>query len=166
VKGWAEVYGKPIAAVSGLEAVAAQSHSRGSMLFPVLDARRGQIYSACYRRATAAKRDGLALEGEECVMTPDEFIVAIAARKAADDCSIVTPVPGLIADAVSRYETTARMSGGGIPIEQVSSILAPYVGRLGYERGQRGQVVDALTLDANYIRRSDAELHWKAPSGS
>ena len=27
VKGWAEVYGKPIAAVSALEAVAAQAHS-------------------------------------------------------------------------------------------------------------------------------------------
>ncbi len=31
VKGWAEVYRKPIAAVSALEAVAAQSHSQSSL---------------------------------------------------------------------------------------------------------------------------------------
>ncbi len=35
VKGWAEVYGKPIAAVSGLEAIAAQSHSRSYWVVPV-----------------------------------------------------------------------------------------------------------------------------------
>src|ERR1700722_48285 len=50
VKGWAEVYGKPIAAVSGLEAVAVQSHRTVSALVPVLDARRGQIYFGVYKR--------------------------------------------------------------------------------------------------------------------
>ena len=50
VKGWAEVYRKPIAAVSALEAVAAQSHSQSSLMVPVLDAHRGQIYFGLYRR--------------------------------------------------------------------------------------------------------------------
>src|SRR5208282_3697503 len=34
VKGWAEVYGRPIAAVSALEAVAAQSCARNSLIVP------------------------------------------------------------------------------------------------------------------------------------
>jgi hypothetical protein len=48
-------------------------------------------------------------------------------------------------------------------VEQVSSVLAPLIGQLGYKRAQRGQLSDALSLDANYVRRTDAELHWKLP---
>jgi hypothetical protein len=48
----------------------------------------------------------------------------------------------------------------------VSAILAPHIGRLGYQRARRGELVDSLTLDANYVRRTDAELHWKAPKGT
>ena len=53
-----------------------------------------------------------------------------------------------------------------MPIDEVSPILAPHIGKLGYLRSQRGELSDALTLDANYVRRSDAELHWKDPSAS
>ena len=31
---------------------------------------------------------------------------------------------------------------------------------------KQGRLTDALNLDANYVRRSDAELHWKAPAGT
>jgi tRNA threonylcarbamoyladenosine biosynthesis protein TsaB len=165
VKGWAEVYGKPIAAVSGLEAVAAQSHSPSSVVVPVLDAHRGQVYFGMYRRAAEAGENRLALEGEDCVMTPEEFFQSLNARRPALDCTIVTPEPGLISEAAYRYETT-HAAGEQIPVDEVSAILAPHVGRLGYLRAQRGEVVDSLTLDANYVRRTDAELHWKAPKES
>ena len=46
-------------------------------------------------------------------------------------------------------------------IEVVSNVLAPFIGQLGYAKAVRGDVVDALHLDANYIRRSDAEMNWK-----
>ena len=45
----------------------------------------------------------------------------------------------------------------GARIEQVSASLAPSIGRLGFDRANRGDLVDPLGLDANYIRRSDAE---------
>ena len=32
------------------------------------------------------------------------------------------------------------------------------LGRLGFERAKRGDLVDAMRLDANYVRRSDAEV--------
>jgi tRNA threonylcarbamoyladenosine biosynthesis protein TsaB len=165
VKGWAEVYRKPIASVSGLEAVAAQSHSRSSLVVPVLDAHRGQIYFGVYRRTGDADEYRSALDGEECVMTPEEFFESLHARGAADDCTIVTPVPALISGAASRYET-AHAASARIKVDEVSAILASHVGRLGYLRAQRGEVVDSLTLDANYVRRTDAELHWKAPKES
>jgi hypothetical protein len=42
-------------------------------------------------------------------------------------------------------------------------VLAPLVGQVGLERARRGETVDALHLDANYIRRTDAELNLKSP---
>lgn len=162
VKGWAEVYRRPIVAVSGLEAVAAQSTSRSSLVVPVLDAHREQVYCGIYRRTGEPGENRLALEGDECVMTPEEFIESLHARGEAAGCAIVTPMPALISGAASRYET-AHPQGRPIPVDPVSAVLAPHVGRLGYLRAQRGEVIDSLTLDANYVRRTDAELHWKAP---
>jgi len=167
MKGWAEVYQKPIAAVSGLEAVAIQSSaasSRTGLLVPVLDARRGQIYFGFYRRVNADAQDRLALEGEERVATPEEFAQELQVRRSQEPV-IVTPAPELIRAALSRLETTGTPAGS-IRADEVSPILAPHIGRLGYFLAQRGELANALTLDANYIRRSDAEVHRKEPSGS
>lgn len=165
VKGWAEVYDKPTAAVSGLEAVAIQSDSAAPLLVPVLDARRGQVYMGHYRRTGEPGKNRLALQGDECVMTPEELLEGLHSEKVLSDFAIVTPVPGLLSSAVSRYETT-QPSADRIRLHEVSDVLAPYVGRLGYRRAQRGELMNSLTLDANYVRRTDAELHWKGPAGS
>lgn len=165
VKGWAEVYRKPVAAISALEAVAAQSRAWVPLVVPVLDARRSQIYFALYRRAGAPNDYCLALEGEEFVATLDEFREALHARASGEHFVVVTPTPDLLSGVASRIETP-----GGQPraldIERGSNILAPHVGLLGYQRALRGAVCDALSLDANYIRRSDAELHLKQPAAS
>ena len=50
VKGWAEVYNRPIIAVSVLEAIAAQALASAGLLVPVFDARRGEVYFGFYRR--------------------------------------------------------------------------------------------------------------------
>jgi hypothetical protein len=54
-----------------------------------------------------------------------------------------------------------RQGLAGCAVEVVSSALAPVIGKLGYAKALRGEVVDALHLDANYIRRSDAEMNWR-----
>ena len=161
VKGWAEVYGKPIATVSTLEAVATQSHSLRKRLVPVLDARRGQIYFAAYQRNDGLD-GGLTLMGSERVGTPKEFLEQ-ALKQDGEKAAIVTPVPELLADLLSRSETN---DPPGIraqpPIEEASSTLAPYIGRLGWLHAKQGRITDPLRLDANYVRQSDAELRWKA----
>jgi hypothetical protein len=40
-------------------------------------------------------------------------------------------------------------------------VLAPSIGRIAQARALRGDVSDALSLDANYVRRTDAEMKWK-----
>jgi tRNA threonylcarbamoyladenosine biosynthesis protein TsaB len=157
VKGWAEVYAKPIAAVSALEAVAAQAHSNAALIVPVLDARRGQLYFGLYRRTGSGRECRLALDGEEYVMTPAEFFEALRNRAAGAEFAIVTPQLELFSDGLSQNEV-ANLNAR---IEPASSVLAPFIGQIGFSLSQRGELADPLTLDANYVRRTDAELHWK-----
>jgi tRNA threonylcarbamoyladenosine biosynthesis protein TsaB len=158
VKAWAEVYCKPIAAVSALEAVAVQAVSGAEMIVPVLDARRGQVYFGSYRRVAGAADGGrLALDGEEYVMTPAEFFAAVMGRAGGVEFAIVTPTLDILAPLRSQNETAFA----NISIEIGSAVLAPMIGQLGFQRAQRGELADALTLDANYVRRTDAEMHWK-----
>jgi len=157
VKAWAEVYGKPVAAVSALEAVAVQASSHASVVVPVLDARRGQVYFGIYSRVKDGAESQLRLDGEEYVMTPVEFLEAVRARAGSAEITIVTPTPDLFAALRSQNETAfARIS-----VEAASAVLAPMIGQLGFQQARRGHLVDALTLDANYVRRTDAEMHWK-----
>jgi len=151
VKAWAEVHGKPIAAVSGLEAVAAQARAQQKSLVPVIDARRAQIYAGLYER----EGDRLERRGDEVVMQPAEFFADLEKRAPGGELAFITPSPEVLAAPLAQSVFRAA------PVETVSTVLAPFIGCLGYQRALRGELVDALTLDANYIRRSDAELLWR-----
>jgi hypothetical protein len=39
--------------------------------------------------------------------------------------------------------------------------FAAGLGRLAYRKFRQGETTDAISLDANYVRRSDAEVLWK-----
>jgi len=167
VKGWAEVHGKPIAAVSTLEAVAVQSRSEAGHLVSVLDARRGQVYFAFYQRASSLQHSALRLEGREQVGAPAALLQQLESRWNGTDVTIATPVPELIHVSLSRCETNQRAPRQAhVRIEEVSPVLAPYIGRLGASHAEQGRLTDPLQLDANYIRPSDAEARWKASTGS
>ena len=154
VKGWAEVYHRPIAAVSALEAVAAQAKSPEALLAPVIDARRGQVYGGLYERSGAM----LARRGDEVVMTSAEFLELVRSQANGAPVTFVSPTPDVLVGPLEQ-----SVFCGQTP-QPVSTVLAPVIGQLGFARAQRGELVDALTLDANYVRRSDAELLWKGPS--
>jgi tRNA threonylcarbamoyladenosine biosynthesis protein TsaB len=153
VKAWSEAFGRPIAAVSSLEAVAAQARDREGLLVPVMDARAGQYFGAVYRR------DGepceLQLIGEEVILEAAEFLEWVKAQVGSGTARFVTPTVAIIGAALD----TSVMAGASL--EEASGELAPWIGRLGYARAQRGEVVDAAGLEANYVRRSDAEMKWR-----
>jgi tRNA threonylcarbamoyladenosine biosynthesis protein TsaB len=157
IKAWAEVYGKPAVGVSALEAIAAQSCSASPVLVPVFDARRGEVYFCFYRRKGNLPVREVVLEGEYSVMTPADFLKEARARLADTPFTIVTPTPEVLSGALGPQ--------GGLPepiaVESVQNVLAPLVGLLAARRACRGLTDSSLTLDANYVRRTDAELKWK-----
>jgi len=159
VKGWAEVWEKRIAAVSGLEAIAAQicrSVAPGSFIAAVTDARRGQIFGALFRR----RDDGSGLLDRlvnDVVASADEFLQSLRPQVGGTDTLAVACLQAeVVRPAMQRLGFSCSR------IEVVSDVLAPFVGQLGYAKAVRGDVIDALHLDANYIRRSDAEMNWKS----
>jgi hypothetical protein len=52
----------------------------------------------------------------------------------------------------------------GIPVKQIEHPNAGVIAKLGWEHLQRGETVGPEELDANYIRRSDAEIFSKPAS--
>jgi len=159
VKAWAEVHNKPVAPVSGLQAVAAQASGATEYVAAVLDGRRGQIFGGLYQRT-----DGeLEPVGDEVVMRAGEFLTDVysrlprvqADRNAIAALSFASPEPKLFSVLL------ASSVLAGARGEKVSPDLAPWIGRLAFDLAKRGELVDALSLDANYVRRSDAESYWK-----
>jgi len=160
VKAWAEAGGKSVAAISGLEAVAAQvAAPSGRLVAAVIDARRGQVFGGLYESAVLdfAGREEIVLKrvGDDVVVSPDEFL-SMVARQMKDTIPLfASPTPDVIQAALA--SSALRIT----QVEKVSGVLAPVIGRLGHGMALRGEVMDALDLGANYVRRTDAEVNWK-----
>jgi tRNA threonylcarbamoyladenosine biosynthesis protein TsaB len=157
VKAWSEIYGKPIAAVSRLAALAANPAAAPeiaeSFIAACIDARRGQLFAALYENSSG----GVMPIGEESVISPSEFVLAVRTQADGRHVRWRTPDPDLLQ---SLPEWQAAAAAGDI-METVQPPFADRLGFLAYRKFQIGDVTDAFSLDANYVRRSDAELFWK-----
>ncbi len=140
IKALAEVLGKPIAAVSRLEAVARASADRShSRVMAALDAGRGDIYAGDYQLKPEVAM------GSERLLSREEFLAA------AMGSVVVTPE--------ATWVEAARVAG--LRVEQIDYPRADAIARLGWEHIERGQTVTPGDLEANYIRRTDAEIFSK-----
>jgi tRNA threonylcarbamoyladenosine biosynthesis protein TsaB len=138
VKGLAEATGKRVVAVSNLRALA--WFGSAPLRATVLDARRGEVYAAVYN-------DRLETVMPEAVLKYDVW------RKAL-------PPHGfeLISPDFSSFHSHIDSS---IPTVTAPRALAGVIGRIAWREFQRGRACDPAEIDANYVRRSDAELFWK-----
>jgi hypothetical protein len=89
---------------------------------------------------------------EEVVLPPEEYFPWVAGVLDGKAPVFVTPTPQVIREAL------AASPFAGARLEEASGELAPWIGLLGWARSRRGEVVDSLGLEANYVRRSDAEV--------
>ena len=132
-KGFAEAVGKPVVAVSNLRAVAFFGHA--SLRGAISDARRGQVYAGVYDAE-------LRLQGEEVVIGMREWLE----RPPAEGIEFVTQDLALL---------------GGRPGTLAPSNLAGAIGRIAWREFSEGRAREAEEIDANYVRRTDAEMKWK-----
>ncbi len=134
VKGLAEATGRKVIAVSNLQALA--WYGSRPLRAVVLDARRGEVYGGVYD-------NHLQLVQEEVVATLPVWLASLP----QGELEIITqglPLGGVTASVI-----------------QAPKALAGAIGCIAFERLLAGEVLDPAEIDANYVRRSDAELLWK-----
>ena len=158
VKGWAEVYGRPATAVSRLEAIAEQAMGGQNYVAAFVDAQRGQVFGAVYRREDPE----LMRMGEEMVIAPGQFVEEAASLTNGEKIGWVSTDSVLVLGEAA-WKVREQL---GEQIQPVSATLAGAIGRIGAQLLRDGKSTDALGLDANYVRRSDAEIFWKGGKAS
>jgi tRNA threonylcarbamoyladenosine biosynthesis protein TsaB len=136
IKALAEILGKPIVAVSLLEAVVVATGLEGRVL-AALDAGRGEIYVGSYDvmgcRAECASEE---------VVTQAEFSPKAQGQQVA------------VVDA----KLAGSLLEPGLNVHKISRPGADAIASLGFQKLQAGESVSPLDLEATYIRRSEAEM--------
>lgn len=143
IKALAEILQKPIGAVSLLEALAWSARVQGQLI-AALDAARGQVFVGEYEVLSGS----LPKTVREVLLPVPEFA---AEAQLSPDVPVFTPDETIALAVRSR----------GRSAELVPRPQSDVIGRIGALKLAAGQAVSSEALDANYIRRSDAEIFFK-----
>ena len=141
IKALAEILGKPIVAVSLLEAIALSGGLQGNVT-ALLDAGRGEVFVGEYEVAGDSAR------------VVAERLLGKNEVWAGATWELIT------ADEVLAREARAA----GRAISRIDAVNAGTIARLGWRKILSGELVSPEELEANYIRRSDAEIFAKGSS--
>ena len=142
IKGLAEILRKPIVPLSLLELVAIAGRAEGKVA-AALDAGRGEVYVGEYEVSGES-----ATIVRERLLTKDEFL------SAAQHATVATPDEKLAAAA----------RNAGLSVCSLASPGATEIARLGWRKLRTGETATPEQLEANYIRRTDAEILAKVSS--
>jgi tRNA threonylcarbamoyladenosine biosynthesis protein TsaB len=142
VKALAEVLDRPIAAVSLLEVCVFASGAQGKIM-AALDAGRSDVYVGEYNIPAVSGQ-----VPREHILTRSEFLAQ------AKGWTVVTP------DSV----LSEAAGAAGLSVSTLPPISAAAVAGLGWRKIQSGETVTPEQLEANYIRRTDAEMLEKSES--
>jgi len=137
VKGLGDAAERPVVGVSNLAAMA--SFGNAPLRAVVLDARRGEIYAALYDSE-------LRIVQPETVIRLADWLVGLP----SSDVEFVAFDFAPFGDVLRGY-----------PMVEAPRALARAVGAIAWREFAARRAVDAAALDANYVRRSDAEILWK-----
>ena len=141
IKALAEILQKPIVPVSLLELVATASRAQGKVV-AALDGGRREVFFGEYKIA-----------GESIQVLREELLSQADFLSAARDSTVVTP------DAALPLARDA-----GLPVVAAEPPNAEMIARFGWKKLQAGETVSPEQLEANYMRRSDAEMFVKQSS--
>ena len=135
---------KPAVGVSSLAALALNIVPGGKTICSVMDAGRGQVYTACYQYA----KDSSLLQVEnERALAPDRM-----------DLKVKEPVVYVGEGAVKYHEEIRRNSAAGSEFadDDLQFIHASSVGRLALKKFRQGEVLELNRCVPVYLRSADA----------
>jgi len=142
VKGLGAALRRPVVAVSSLQAVA--WHGSAPLRAALIDARRDEIYGAVYSASLQPVRP-------ELVMALPRWLETLP----GEGVELVSTDAGRL---VSALAGTPHLR---FPVTQAPRALAGAVGSIASMRLTEGLAPDPAAVEANYVRRSDAELFWR-----
>jgi len=141
IKGMALALAKPVAGVSSLDILAWQALKDGEWGAPVIDARRGEIYTAFYRKSG----DNVMLIAGPMLIKAEEF--SQHAEKFSGELLLCgDPVLDHLVESIPHLVRS--------PVADPSAAACALIA---YERIRQGNADDLHLLTPLYIRRSDAE---------
>ena len=146
VKGLAEAFATPVVAVSVLEAVALGGLVEGKVV-AALDAQRSEVFSGEY--LVDRDQPDPARMIREAITSFEGFTAALSE---CDANEVFTPDDSI----------ATRLRDISINSRTLHRPNAEAYARIAYRKFRAGVRADVATLDANYLRRSDAEI-FKAP---
>ena len=147
--GLAQASGKPICGVSTLHALAVQTVTSSRIVCPMIDARRGEVYFAGFRKEGEYH---LTYYQPEEVLKPQDAIASIK-----EPCIF-------IGNGATLYQSDIKNTLGNraqIAPEVHNVIRASNVAWLAHQRLVTGDVDDIRRFAPIYLRKSDAERNNK-----
>ncbi|HKD80192.1 MAG TPA: tRNA (adenosine(37)-N6)-threonylcarbamoyltransferase complex dimerization subunit type 1 TsaB [Candidatus Angelobacter sp.] len=142
IKGLAETLHKPIATVSVLEALASLTDGAGKIA-SALDAGRKEVFLGVYER-----HDQFLRELREQLLSQSDMAAVLA-----------TEAPSLLVTSDAAIAGLVSTTNGLVKV--VPRPGSEAVARIGARKLFSGETVSVEALDANYLRRSDAEIFFK-----
>ena len=149
-KGLCEALNLPLVAISRLAVLAHPGESPlGAHVHALLDAGRGDFYYGAYVDGTCLR---------EALLTRDELLAALAvsAKASASAASQSQPAHFVVVCEPVVAESVAMLAPHLVAEPAAANALP-----LALLRIQQRDFDDAATLDANYLRRTDAEIFAK-----
>ena len=154
IKGLGFATKKPVTGVSTLDALAYQFPSFPHLVCPVLDARKGQIYTSLCECDGYMKWKRLV---DDCATEPRQWLKQIQRL-----CLFV-------GDGATVYGELIRETLGSFAYfapPYLNKVRASVVAYIGMRQILNGQIADVARLVPHYIRKSDAEIKLQSSSTS
>ncbi len=140
MKAFAQASGKPVAGVNTLDALAYNASGTDELVCPVIDARRGEAYTATYRNGERIS--------DYRVLPLDDVLAELSGQPTV----FLGDAAENYTDKIRGFNSHYRVAHKGIIMQRAGS-----VGLSGFSMFQKGITQDAYSLEPFYLRETQAE---------
>jgi len=149
VKGLSFATGKPVMGVPTLDVLAFQVSPTPYLIRPILDARKGEVYTASYRYE---EKDLIKQKSPYQAIKPGDLVKRIEEKTI------------FIGEGAKTYGDFLKESLGNFTTFVFPSLNVPHgstVAKLGLELLCQKKILDLATFSPIYVRPSEAEIKWR-----